>query len=465
MVDTLKVLSERARQFQESGKLEDAIRVYREAAQFHSGSAVAEHNLAAALGDAGRATEAESHIRKALAKGLDAPESWLVLARALQAQGKLDDAAEAFRKCISLNPQMRVALFEYAQLIWMTTADSKAALAPLDAQIRSNPGNPGLLGTKARVMMYCSGPETTYEFVAAALGRWPNDPGLLGTGIDAATLIGESDAALRMSDRLISLQPESVAAKDMRMYALLAAGRADEALPISESLCNSDPDDQHALAMYATACRLLGDARFAALYNYEQFVRSYDIAVPDGWTSLGEYLSDLGTALRERHPFKTHPFSNSEEHGSKISDLLAMDDPAIKAFPEALGPAVEAHIEHLGAGTDPLRARVTGRWKIDGIWSVWLRPGGYHHNHVHPRAWLSSACYIELPDRVSSEGREGWIKFGEPGVVTDPRLEYEHALKPEPGMLVLFPSYMWHGTIPFSGDEPRLTIALDILPA
>ena len=32
-------------------------------------------------------------------------------------------------------------------------------------------------------------------------------------------------------------------------------------------------------------------------------------------------------------------------------------------------------------------------------------------------------------------------------------------------MLVLFPSYMWHGTIPFSGDQPRLTVALDIVPA
>ena len=36
--------------------------------------------------------------------------------------------------------------------------------------------------------------------------------------------------------------------------------------------------------------------------------------------------------------------------------------------------------------------------------------------------------------------------------------------KPEPGMLVLFPSYMWHGTIPFVTGDSRLTIAFDIVP-
>jgi hypothetical protein len=49
-------------------------------------------------------------------------------------------------------------------------------------------------------------------------------------------------------------------------------------------------------------------------------------------------------------------------------------------------------------------------------------------------------------------------------VATAPKLDPEHFVKPEPGMLVLFPSYMWHGTAPFGGKEPRLTIAFDVAP-
>ena len=96
MTNSLKEISEQARRFQESGNLDEAIRLFEEAASSYPDSAVAEHNLAAALGDIGRAEDAETHIRKAFDKGLNAAESWLILARALQAQGKLEDAREAF---------------------------------------------------------------------------------------------------------------------------------------------------------------------------------------------------------------------------------------------------------------------------------------------------------------------------------------------------------------------------------
>ena len=46
---------------------------------------------------------------------------------------------------------------------------------------------------------------------------------------------------------------------------------------------------------------------------------------------------------------------------------------------------------------------------------------------------------------------------------TSPRLQAEHWIQPEPGMLVLFPSYMWHGTAPFFSDETRLTCAFDLV--
>ena len=36
-------------------------------------------------------------------------------------------------------------------------------------------------------------------------------------------------------------------------------------------------------------------------------------------------------------------------------------------------------------------------------------------------------------------------------------------VQPLPGRLVLFPSYLWHGTVPFEGGE-RLTIAFDVRP-
>jgi hypothetical protein len=78
--------------------------------------------------------------------------------------------------------------------------------------------------------------------------------------------------------------------------------------------------------------------------------------------------------------------------------------------------------------------------------------------------WLSSAFYVALPAAVA-DGHQGWLQFDQPGIRTQPPLGPQRFVRPEPGLLVLFPSYMWHGTVPFSGDEPRLTIAFDLIPA
>ncbi len=88
-----------------------------------------------------------------------------------------------------------------------------------------------------------------------------------------------------------------------------------------------------------------------------------------------------------------------------------------------------------------------------------------HTSHVHPRGWISSACYIQLPDSMTAgHTAEGILSFGAPGMITTPVLDAELSVRPELGQLVLFPSYFWHGTLPFDSDQPRLTVAFDVVP-
>ena len=60
---------------------------------------------------------------------------------------------------------------------------------------------------------------------------------------------------------------------------------------------------------------------------------------------------------------------------------------------------------------------------------------------------------------------EGVLTFAAPGLLTQPPLPAQHAVRPEPGMLVLFPSYFWHGTVPFRSEQARMTVAFDAVPA
>jgi hypothetical protein len=216
------------------------------------------------------------------------------------------------------------------------------------------------------------------------------------------------------------------------------------------------------MALQATAWRMLDDPRYRELYDYDAFVWSGLLDVPRGWNDLAGYVADVAAALNALHPYREHPFNQSLRHGSQAINILQQEHPALRALPTALDGPIRRRLAALGAGDDPVRSRNTGAYAFQGMWSVRLRPGGYHIDHVHPQGWLSSACYIET---VEPKGHEGWIKFGQPGIRTTPPLPPEHFVEPKRGLLVLFPSYMWHGTVPFTGSKPRLSFAFDLVPA
>ena len=69
------------------------------------------------------------------------------------------------------------------------------------------------------------------------------------------------------------------------------------------------------------------------------------------------------------------------------------------------------------------------------------------------------------PDAAAdASAREGWIQFGEPNFDARIRNPVRRTEQPVPGKLVLFPSYMWHGTLPFHSKQSRTTIAFDVVP-
>jgi uncharacterized protein (TIGR02466 family) len=161
-----------------------------------------------------------------------------------------------------------------------------------------------------------------------------------------------------------------------------------------------------------------------------------------------------------------HPSAQSLRHGTQTTYRLSgSKDPAIQAFFKAMDAPVREHLAKLGSGADPLRRRNRGGYRIVGAWSVRLRPGGFHLDHLHHEGWISSAFYVETPDdALEREGHEGWLRLGQPPFRTVPELPAERFIRPKPGRLALFPSYMWHGTMPFHTEERRTTIAFDLLP-
>jgi len=414
--------------------------------------------MAAALGDAGEAGRAEAAARAALAAGGDAPETWLVLARALQSQNRFDEAQAAFGAALARRPDYADALRDLAQLAWMRTGDLESACAVLP----DGAAGP-LRRLRARLHEYAGDIEGAYRVIAA--GPMAGDAALEITAAHLAMSF-DPERALAHARRAEALAPDADMVVRKVIDVHMAAGLAGPALARIEAARALHPLDQGLIAAQWTAWRMLGDPRAAALYDYEGLVADWRLDTPAGWPTLEAYLADLAAALSRLHGLHAHPLDQSLRGGSQTSvNLMRSDDPAIRALSTAIDGPIRRHLVFLGEGVDAVRARNTGEYRIQGMWSVRLRPGGFHVNHVHPQGWLSSACYVELPAAVDAGGREGWLQFGAPGLPGAAALEPEHFIRPETGRLALFPSHMWHGTAPFSGEGRRLTIAFDVVPA
>ncbi|HWF01718.1 MAG TPA: tetratricopeptide repeat protein [Caulobacteraceae bacterium] len=448
---------------QSIGRWDEAAVWMEQAARTSPQSGVAEHNLASSFGDLSRVEESEAAARRAFAKGLDAPETWLVLARALHGQGRPEEAQAAYREVLSRRPDYPDALYDLAREAWTRTGSLEAAEAQIDPAIARNPDNPFLLVYKAKVQEFGGASEAALETLERA-SRISADAMVL---MPAAQLAVKTDPlqALEYAQRAFAVRPDNYGVIATLAQVRLALGRPAEAAGLVEILTERQPWDQYALALLATCWRLNGDARYRELYDYDAFVRTYRLEPPPPWTSLEAFLADVADELEPLHPFKAHPVGQSVRFGSQtLTDLKHAQTPALKGMLQALDAPIRTYLKDLGPAQDPLRRRITGGYRFDGVWSVRLRPGGFHVDHVHHRGWISSACYVQTPAAVN-QGREGWLKFGEPGIATEPPLEAERFERPEPGKLVLFPAYMWHGTVPFTGEDPRLSIAFDVLPA
>ena len=195
-------------------------------------------------------------------------------------------------------------------------------------------------------------------------------------------------------------------------------------------------------------------------------VGSYEIARPAPWPTLAAYLADLAAALQPTHRYLGHPSDQSVHGGSQTSHLLTgSPDPALQSFFTAIEEPLREHMTSLGHGDDPLRRRKTGEYRIHGAWSVLVGRGVYHRDHFHSDGWLSPAFYVQTPDvALHSNTHEGWLRLGQPPFATQLARKPQRYVKPLPGKLMLFPSYMWHGKEPFTTDERRLTMAFDVVP-
>jgi tetratricopeptide (TPR) repeat protein len=426
-----------------------------------------EHNLGVALKMQRRYGEALTAFDAALRLAPGLPLAEYNRANALVHLRRNEDAVDGFRRYLVRDPANIAVHHELNALLYRMGRDDEFLMSFEDAA-KASPLGGELLRQKAGLLVRIDRCDEALACFARATALQGEHPETLSGSALALANLGRFDESVSAYERSLALQPDNAVTKVNLAAVLLRAGEPSRALRLTEAVVPQNPYDQGALAVHELALRALDDPRAERLADYERHVQVFDLEPPAGFSSMAAFNTALNAHLDSLHTDTREHVDQTLRKGSQTLDsLFDGSNPLINALQTRIEEAVATYIANMKDGeAHPLAGRRRSGFDFPGCWSSRLYDHGFHTNHIHPKGWISSCYYVAVPDVVDDERTtQGWIKFGEPAFDMPLRDAVRRSVKPVPGRLVLFPSYMWHGTVAFHAPTARTTIAFDAIPA
>ncbi|MEP6786220.1 MAG: putative 2OG-Fe(II) oxygenase [Sphingomonadales bacterium] len=436
---------------------EAALRACEQAVARNSSNLIAWHNMGVELRRLDRLEEALAAIETALAGGLQAPETAVMRAHLLGDFGRFDEAVSAYHHAIAIKPDLIDAHETLSRLLPQIGRRAEAFDAYHNA-LRASPGSGALWVSALSAAKDMRDADQLFSWIADIETRFGPEPFLNVLAAQAYSWQGQDVTAMDRLRSAIAIEPENSGAQATLAHVAVRLGDMAMAETAALNATRIDPTNQSAWALLTVIWRLTGDPREHWLADYRRFVMPIDLRGID--------LAATATALNARHVTRVHPADQSLRGGTQTrGNLFDKSDPAIVALRRSIEGAMIWAIATLPRDPDhPFLKRITEGATFAGSWSVRLSQSGFHISHIHQNGWLSSAAYIALPSDVDGTSDSGALAFGIPDAELKQDLPPRRVVRPRVGQLVLFPSYLWHGTLPFAAGEPRLTVAFDALP-
>ncbi len=430
-------------------------------AAFDQAVELAPHHAGLALGRADTMLQAGlpsvDAYAAAMKVGPGNPGAILGLTEALLFEGRTAEAIAGLDALTAKAPDWTPGLDQLSRIRWME-GDRAGFTSGFERAAVAEPTNLEIRRAHLIALVHAGRFEEVERVVAEGRRNIGNDVLFDAHEAIVASERGDLQRAEQLFAALGDTGDTSITIWQMRL--LLRLGRPDEVAAMFDRFVDH-PDRDLIIPYVSIAWRMTSDPRWAWLEGDERLVGIHDLAdrLPP--------LDELAAHLRSLHRVQGQQLEQSVRGGTQThGDLLLQIHPLIRSTAEAIKAAVADYVAQLPPvdPSHPLLSASRGRpVRFAGSWSVRLTSGGHHANHIHPMGWLSSAMYIALPTAMSQSGQQGWLTLGQPQAELGLHLPSVRVVEPKPGRLVLFPSTMWHGTVPFEGDgQERLTIAFDV---
>ena len=374
----------------ELGDDRKAVKLYRTAIARKPDYVEAHYNLGNALKNLGEPDEAITVYRRAVDIEPGLAPAHHNLGNALHSLGRLDEAAAAYRRVLAIMPDA--------------------------AETHRN------LGIVLQELGHREDAAAAFRCALAFKPDWPlANSNLLNVLLE----LGDSQAVLEASDEWLRLSPGTTEALALKCLALNELGRRE----------------------------LLRD-----LLDFDRFVRITHVDVPVGYASLADFNSALARHICAHPTLKTPPEDDPTYHHPSLQiteELLVEPKGPVADLEQAISRAVAEYREVIsGDSGHPFVATWPQRWRLSS-WGVVLDGQGNLVPHIHLDGYLGGVYYVQLPEVVTAtrSDKAEWFELGRPpddlNCTAAPEV---HAVQPAEGRMLLFPSYMYHGTLPFESS-------------
>ena len=240
-------------------------------------------------------------------------------------------------------------------------------------------------------------------------------------------------------------------------------GDFDKSLVELEKLKNIEPNNSTLNSLYPYICEQLGiEKKLDYLSKPIEFVSKYNL-ISDGIIDRKEINSIKKYC--EKLSKRWEPKERTTQNGYQTDSVLfEQNNKDIMTVKETIYSYIKRYLLDFKDKDDLFIRNYPKLNKIEG-WCVFLKESGHQTSHNHPSGWLSGCLYLDIPKKLQND--EGSIEFSYHGYnfpILNPKIS-KLLIKPTVGDLILFPSTLFHKTIPFSGKRDRVSIAFDIYPS
>ena len=424
------------------------------AVQAAPGFAAAQNDLGAMLVILDRLDEAVPRLRTAIELNPGSAEAHLNLGNALHARGEPEAAESHYRTALGI--------------------DSRNVRANLS------------LGNWLRQMHR---PDEAIKYLSAAVALAPGAAAAHVFLGNVLSELGRAEDAVGSYRRAIAIDPSNADANVGLGHLLVSQGHYEEALTCfrtaaaraEELACllhlgrHTDffADLERHEADLATDLECASLSAYAAYHLGRPDPHIYcpnpldHVRITDRYTDSGTQGEFLRELIREASQLNAvwEPGGLATTRGFQTnSELFLSHSSALTRLKGDLVEELGRYFSEFGQTGITLVKKWPTTTRLQG-WFVRLVTGGHQHFHNHPYGWMSGCLYLQMP-KLAPAG-EGAIEFGlnrgnYPKLSDKPPPTLLH--NPKPGQVVLFPSSLFHRTIPFHSDEERLCIAFDLLP-